>query len=468
MSAADLSVWEYAARSIEQRLSQIRPPLLAHQKPPEGDDWRLWLLEAGRGAGKTEACARYFSRWMHDHPGSRGRIIAPTRDDAVDACVNGPSGLKAIDDQVQYLPSRAGGAVVEWPNGSVARVLGMDAPRDVDRLRAAGNRDIDWWEELAAIRHLQAAWDQAKFGLRRGTRPHSIASTTPRATPDYRAIRKLPRTAIVKASMYDNPYLPQDFIDDIESTYAHTRLGRQEIHAEVLEDVEGAFWSIAMLETVKWRRPLPTFESTVTAVDSSGSSTGDATGIVTVGADDRSIPWVVADDTTKGSPEHRYREVVLAAYKHQSSVILYEDTYGGDNIGSNIRSAWDTAKRQGEIDKDEDQPRLLPTSRLKPRLKGNKADRAGVIAALYEQHVAGVERVWHVPGLVDLEDEMTTWEEDSSWSANRLDAAVWGVRYHTRSVGKEERSHDMSTTMESFRLGFRDGPTPFGNRGIRR
>lgn len=458
-----VGVFEHAARAAERKLARLRPPLLPHQHPPAGDGWSLWLLEAGRGAGKTEACSRYFSRYMRERAGTRARIIAPTQDDAVDACINGPSGLLAVDDQVEYHSSRSGGAVVEWPNGSIARVLGMDAPKAVDRLRAAGNRELDWWEEMAAIRYLDAAWKQAKFGLRRGTRPHSIASTTPKATPAYREIRSLPGTTVVKASMFDNPYLPQSFIDEILAQYANTRLGRQEVHGELLEDVEGAFWSLEMLAMARWDGPLPEFVSTVTAVDPSGSSTGDATGIVTVAADARGIPFIVADDTTKGSPEHRYRTAAMAAYRHGSATILYEAAYGGDNVASNLRSAWQAAQQRGEIPDGEDCPRVLASTELTPKLKGDKADRAAVIAALYEQHVAGTERVWHVPGLVALEDEQTTWEETSAWSPNRLDAAVWGVRYHTRHLGRTNKQADTSS-VETFRRGWTstNGGSPFG------
>lgn len=459
--------WERAARRAETLLERLRPALLPHQKPPDGS-WSLWLLEAGRGAGKTEGCARYFAEYMRNHPGARGRIIAPTKDDAVDACINGPSGLKAVDEHVEWLPSRAGGAVVEWPNGATARVIGIDAPKDVDRLRAAGNRELDWWEEMAAIRHLDKAWSHAKFGLRRGEHPHSIASTTPKATPEYRLVRDMPGTHIVKASMYDNPFLPQDFVDEIEALYANTRLGRQEVHGVLLEDVEGAFWSLELLETVRWQGPQPQWSTVVTAVDPSGSTAGDATGIVTVAADSRGVPWVVADDTTQGTPEHRYQTVALAAYRQQASVILFEDTYGGDNVAAGIRSAWTAAAQRGAIDQDAIQPRIMPSSRLKPRLKGNKADRAAIVAALYEQHAAGTERVWHLPGLARLEDEMTTWEADAPWSANRLDALVWGVRFHTRSIGREVKPIDSEASLASMAGGFTQRTrSPFGDTPTR-
>src|SRR5208283_3233592 len=117
----------------------------------------LWILEGGRGCGKTEACSRYFNEYMQAHP-RRGRIIAPTFGDAVEACIIGPSGLLAQNPQIKWNSSAAGGAKVYWPNGSEALVFGTPSPRDVERLRAGGNRHVDWWEEMAANPVLKEAW----------------------------------------------------------------------------------------------------------------------------------------------------------------------------------------------------------------------------------------------------------------------------------------------------------------------
>lgn len=229
-----------------------RPKLEPHQIPP-GQPWNLWVLEGGRGCGKTEACARYYASYMRANPGHRGRIIAPTFGDAVEACIQGPSGLLAMDPEIKWLPSAPGGAKVQWPNRSEALVLGTPFPRDVDRLRAGGNRHIDWWEEMAANTQLKGAWDQAAFGLRLGTHPHSIASTTPRTTPDYQAVRKLPGVLFTRARLFDNPHLPKEWVDRMRKKYEGTRLGRQELLGEMIEDVEGALWQRGMFEgRVEW------------------------------------------------------------------------------------------------------------------------------------------------------------------------------------------------------------------------
>lgn len=225
-----------------------RPERLPHQIPPTTELWTLWLLEGGRGCGKTEACSRYFAAYMRANPGHRGRIIAPTFGDAVEACIEGPSGLLAMDPDIRWLSSAPGGAKVVWPNGSQALVLGTPFPSDIDRLRAGGNRHIDWWEEMAANRQLKNAWDQAAFGLRLGRHPHSIASTTPRTTDAYKAIRKALGTLITKAALQDNPHNPAEWVATMRAKYEGTRLGRQELAGELIEDVEGALWNRALLE----------------------------------------------------------------------------------------------------------------------------------------------------------------------------------------------------------------------------
>lgn len=214
-----------------------RAPLEPHQVAPAGE-WSLWLLEGGRGSGKTEACSRYFATYMRTHPGARGRIIAPTFGDAAESCILGPSGLLSVDPEIRWAPSDPGGAKVFWPNGSQALVLGTPTPRDVDRLRAGGNRHIDWWEEMAANAQLADAWDQAALGLRLGERPHSIASTTPRPTGAYRRVRATRATVFTRGTLFDNPHNPADWVETMRERYEGTRMGRQELGGELLTESE--------------------------------------------------------------------------------------------------------------------------------------------------------------------------------------------------------------------------------------
>lgn len=233
------SPWQIAADIFDPPAwePEGRPKLEPHQIPPAGR-WPLWLLEGGRGCGKTEACSRYFAAYMRTHPGARGRIIAPTFGDAVEACVTGPSGLLSVDPEIRWIPSSPGGSKVTWPNGSEALVLGTPKPSDVDRLRAGGNRHIDWWEEMAANAQLSDAWDQAAFGLRLGDRPHAIASTTPRSTAAYRRIRALSGTVFTRATLFDNPHNPREWVEMMRDRYEGTRIGRQELSGELLTEAE--------------------------------------------------------------------------------------------------------------------------------------------------------------------------------------------------------------------------------------
>lgn len=231
-----------------------RPPLEPHQVAPAGD-WFLWILLGGRGSGKTEACARYFAHWMRRHPGHRGRIIAPSFGDAVESCIEGPSGLRSIDPEVRFVASAAGGAKVYWPNGSEALVIGTWTPRDVERLRAGGNRHIDWWEEMAANPQLEAAWEQAEFGLRLGDRPHAIASTTPRSKPILRRLLAAEGTVTTHGTIDDNPHLQERRKQQLKDRWAGTRIGKQELEGVLLADEEDVVvplsWAQACQEVVE-------------------------------------------------------------------------------------------------------------------------------------------------------------------------------------------------------------------------
>ena len=380
-----------------------RPPLEPHQVPP-GGDWMLWLLEGGRGCGKTEACARYFARHMRMRPETRGRIIAPTFGDAVESCVEGPSGLLSIDPEIRWLASAPGGAKVTWPNGSEALVLGTPFPRDVDRLRAGGNRALDWWEEMAANTQLRSAWDQAALGLRLGARPHSIASTTPRGTRDYREIRVMAGVSRTHATLFDNPHNPTEWVERMRARYEDTRLGRQELMGELLEDVEGALWTRAMMEH-RVEEP-PELTRVVVAVDpavTSGESADD-TGIVVAGRGADGHAYVLEDASCHLSPDQWARRVVRAYHAHGADRVIAEVNNGGELVGTVLKTM------------DERLPyKAIHASR-------GKRTRAEPVAALYEQG-----KVHHVGGFSELEDELCSSVPGEGSSPDRLDALVWAV-----------------------------------------
>jgi predicted phage terminase large subunit-like protein len=382
-----------------------RAPLEPHQIPPAGP-WDVWILEGGRGCGKTEACARYFATYMREHPGARGRIIAPTNGDAVEACVRGPSGLMSVDPGVRFIATAAGGGKVHWPNGSEALVVGTAAPRDVERLRAAGNRDLDWWEEMAANSQLGPAWDQAALGLRHG-RPHSIASTTPRGgNRDYVRIRAQPGVARTYATFKDNPHNPPEWIALMEARYGGTRLGRQELLGELIEDVVGALWKRDTFEKCRVDEAPERLVRVVVAVDPAVSSgeKADDTGIIVCALGQDGLAYVLEDATCHLPPERWARRVADVYERRHADRVVAEVNNGHELVGTVLNAA---------------QARL-PLKTV--HASRGKVTRAEPIAALYEQG-----RVRHVGALPALEDECCTWVQGASDSPDRMDALVWGL-----------------------------------------
>lgn len=384
-----------------------RPPLQPHQTPPDGD-WNVWVIAGGRGAGKTEGASRYLARYMRKHPGSRGRIIGPTLGDIIESCIEGPSGLLAMDPDITFRPSAPGGAKVTWPNGSEALLIGTPTPRDVDRLRAAGNRHIDLWEEAAANPQLQAAWEQAEFGLRLGDHPHSVVSTTPRNTKAYRGLLGLPGTVVTRGTIRDNPHLPDAMRARLEARYAGTRLGRQELDGELLEDVEGALWTMEMCEHAMRTCPatLPDMVRVVVAIDPAGSSgeRSDDTGIIICGRDQEGYGYVLHDATVHDTPHGWATAAIRAFDTHNADRLVAEANHGGEMVAHTLR----TVRPNAPV-------KLVHASR-------GKAIRAEPISALYEQG-----RVRHAAPFTQLVDQLTTWTPDDPKSPDRLDALVWGL-----------------------------------------
>lgn len=415
-----------------------RPKLEKHQIPPQElktGEADLWLLESGRGAGKTEACARYFANYMRRNAGVRGRIIAPTYDDAVESCIRGPSGLKSIDPEVKFIV-QPGGSKVMWPNGSEALVLGTPFPKDVDRLRAGGNREIDWWEEMAANAQLKDAWDQAAFGLRLGQHPHAIASTTPRSVEAYREIRKMAETVLTKASMFDNPHLPKSFIKKMRKKYEGTRLGRQELYGELLEDVEGALWTRERIEASRVNAH-PDLAIIVTAVDPAATSHDEAddTGIVVCGLGVNGHGYVMLDRTCHMDPEGWASEAAKAHHGVEGDYVVGEVNNGGEMVEFTMRS-------------------VDPTIRFKSvRASRGKATRAQPVSALWgntDPQYPQPPEVHLVGGFPELEDQLCTWVPGEEDSPDRLDAMVWGL---TELMVADDEDEDVLEYYEPERIG---------------
>jgi phage terminase large subunit-like protein len=399
-----------AARMILERQREQTAPRwtpLPHQIPPEGD-WDTWLLLAGRFAGKTDACAHYVDQEARRSPIRIG-IIAPTLGDAVDSCVNGPSGLRAHNPSVK-LVQRTGGTYVEWPNGSVAKLFGAHSPEDVERLRAGGNRHLDWYEEFAAWRHAQDTLDQAALGLRLGARPHAVASTTPKPRPHLLKVMDDPSTVITRAASADNPHIDPKVRAKLYATYGGTRLGRQELYAEILGDVPGALWTRERLEANRVTEH-PPLHRIVVGVDPEAASGEDSaeTGIVVVGAarvGDKLHGYVLDDLTIRGTPGVWGKAAVTAYHKHLADRLIGEVNNGGEMVGYVIRTV-----PGGE----------RVTYKAVHASRGKQA-RAEPVAGLDEQ--GRLHLVGYFP---ELEDQLCSWVPGAEKSPDRLDALVWAA-----------------------------------------
>jgi predicted phage terminase large subunit-like protein len=287
--AGDNDAATLLARTLDVRLRFTPEP---HQLPPHGA-WSTHLLLGGRGSGKTAASAWRLNEHASSEPcdpelpgGHRMGIVGPTFGDTVDSCYYGPAGLARINPDVRLRTVRGGITVVEWPTGATARIFGAYTEQDTERLRAGGNRCFDWWEELAAWRELQKGYDQAIFGLRLGTNPRAIASTTPKNRPLIHTLVKAAeryvesgaagsrkdRVVVTRATTHDNPHLDAEVRADLYARYAGTRLGDQELEGLLLGDLGTRYARSDFL----FRDDVPDWPVTIRSWDLAGTEPGPA------------------------------------------------------------------------------------------------------------------------------------------------------------------------------------------------
>lgn len=395
-----------------------RPNQLEPEVGNNGEDWSTWLILAGRGFGKTRTGAETIRKWvcgstpMGKGQCSRIALVAETGADARDVMVLGESGLLAThppDFRPTYHPSKR---VVEWPNGAQAWLYNAVEP---DQLRGP-QHDAAWCDEMAKWRYMNDTWDQLQFGMRLGDRPRSIVTTTPRPLPLIRKLIKDPYVAITRGATWDNASnMPTSFIREIEDKYAGTRLGRQELEGEILDDIPGALWSRESIDNHRLKEVPADLIKVIVAVDpaTSAEAGSDETGLVVVGLardeDGYARGYVLEDGSLKGSPEEWARKAVHYYRKWSADKIVAEKNQGGDMVSSVIRSVDRSVPIQ-----------LVHASR-------GKVVRAEPISALYEQG-----RVHHVGRFDKLEDQMCLFSVDNirspaMGSPDRVDALVWGL-----------------------------------------
>jgi phage terminase large subunit-like protein len=383
------------------------------QRPPSTPDTHgTWLLLGGRGTGKTEGGAHYLDEHMMGPPcdprlkgGHRAQIIAPTLGDAAESCVDGVSGLRTLNPLVKMRTMLSGTKVI-WPNGAEAKLFGAYTAEDVERLRAGGNRCVVWLEEAAAMRHLKAAMEHSDYGLRIGHRPHRIATTTPKPRAEIRELVANPRTIVTRGRTKDATHLDEKVRERLYERYLGTRLGRQELEGDLLEDTEGALWTWRGLETDRVA-DAPILQRAVVGVDPAASNTEDSdeTGIIVAGIHNGHV-YVVDDLSGRYDPEEWGRIAVEAAERWDARYIVAEKNNGGDMVGTVLK----TCGGGGRF-------KLVSASR-------GKQIRAEPVSVLYARH-----RVHHVGVWPALEDQMTTWTPEDRDSPDRMDALVWAVTH---------------------------------------
>lgn len=371
------------------------------------------MLLAGRGFGKSRTGAEFIRHKVESGECSRACLIGPTSADVRDVMIEGESGLLAVCppwNRPKWEPSKRR---LTWPNGAIATTFSAEEP---ERLRGP-QHDVLWGDELAAWRYPET-WDMAQMGLRLGKNPLSVVTTTPKPVKLVRRILADPATAITRGSTYDNSAnLSASFIHSIQQAYEGTRLGRQEIYAEVLEDVEGALWARDLIDETRWAKSaaLPPMRRIVVSIDPAVSSaeSSDETGIIVCGTDAgvEGIGirgFVLEDLTCRKSPEAWARMAVNAYYRWKADRIVAEVNNGGDLVEATIRT----------IDPN------VPFKAV--RASRGKFTRAEPVASLYEQ-----KRIHHAGHFKALEDQMTQFTSDIDRakydSPDRVDALVWGI-----------------------------------------
>ena len=376
-----------------------------NQLPPPGD-WNYWMLMAGRGFGKTRSGAEAIRKFAADGY-RRIHLVGATAADVRDVMITGESGLLSCYPPAErplYEPSKR---LITFQNGAQAIAFSADEP---ERLRGP-QCDAFWADEVAAWRFGQEAWDNLMFGFRLGALPRGVVTTTPKPIKLVKDILSDPSTVVTRGSSYENrSNLAPAFYNTIIRKYEGTRIGRQELLAELLEDVPGALWLRGVIDAARVTLSdirLDQFIRIVVAIDPAvtANENSDETGIICAAMTEAQHIYVLADGSLRGSPNEWARAACRLFLKYNADRIVAEVNNGGDLVEHNLRAVH----------------QMIPYRAV--RASRGKVIRAEPVAALYEQG-----RCHHIGIFPELEDQMCGWSpQTGEKSPDRMDALVWAI-----------------------------------------
>jgi phage terminase large subunit-like protein len=387
-----------------------------HQIPPDlapsGKPWHTWLIIGGRGAGKTRAGAEWVRAQALGLPpfatekASHIALIGETEHEVREVMIEGVSGLLAVHgwhERPVWQPSRKR---LEWSDGQIAQAFSADDPQSLRGPQFC----CAWSDEMAKWRYAQDAFDILQFGLRLGSQPRQLITTTPRPNELLKRLIEDPTSVVTRAATRANAHnLAPTFLQTVMGRYAGTRIGRQELEGEIIEDRPDALWSRALLEECRVPEA-PSLQRIVIAVDPPASSGKRAAscGIVAAGITDGGICYVLADDTVSGvTPKAWANKAIALWHRLQADTLVAEVNQGGDMVRSVIN----------EVD--------FGVPVIPVRATRGKWLRAEPVATLYEQG-----RVKHAGIFAALEDEMCDFAVtglSTGKSPDRVDALVWAI-----------------------------------------
>lgn len=395
------------------RPSQLRP-----RNPLTGlDDWYVWLNLSGRGSGKTRTGAETIRQWVEEATEPlRIALVGQTAADVRDVMLLGESGLLNISPPWNIPTYKGSSRSIQWPHGGhTATLFFGDSP---DQLRGPQHHKA-WVDELAKFRYPQETWDNLEFGLRLGRHPQALVTTTPRPIPIIKSMLEDPQVHVTRGNSYENiSNLASSFIKRVIRKYEGTRVGRQELHADVLLDMPGALWTYDMLEAVRVTQ-VPEMKRIVVAVDPAVTAheESDETGIVVCGLGVDGLGYVLRDVTDRYTANAWAQKVKEMYEEYRADRVVAEVNNGGDLVEVNVRTV---------------DPKI---SYAAVHASRGKIARAEPVSSLYERRL-----IRHHGQFAQMEDEMTTFRPDDvpnsadrrrnkQFSPNRLDAMVWGMTF---------------------------------------